>query len=55
MDELTRRLRELMKPIANRPPFDVEDDATEEEKKVLKHLEERAQAFARRFLSETAK
>ena len=31
MDELTRRLRELMKPIANRPPIDVEDDATEED------------------------
>ena len=54
MDELTRRLRELMKPIANRPPIDVEDDATEEEN-VSKHLGERAQAFARRFLSETAK
>ena len=55
MDELTRRLRKLMKPIANRPPIDVEDDATEEEKKVLTHLEERAQAFARQFLSETTK
>jgi hypothetical protein len=38
MDELTRRIRELMKPIENRPPIDVEDDATEEQKKVLKHL-----------------
>ena len=55
MDELTRRLRELMKPIANRPSLEAEDDATEEEKEALKDLGERAQAFARRFLSETAK
>jgi hypothetical protein len=55
MDELTRQLRELMKPIANGPPIEAEDDAAEEEKKVLKHLGERAQASARQYLSETAK
>jgi hypothetical protein len=53
MDGLTRRLRELMR-IASRPSIDVEADATEEEN-VSKHVGERAQALARRFLSETAK
>jgi hypothetical protein len=49
MDGLTRRLRELMR-IANRLSIDVEADATEEEN-VSKHVGERAQAPARRFLS----
>lgn len=50
MDDLTRLLRDALKPIATRPPVELDEEADEEDKV----LRECIQAYARRFLSETA-